>query len=1149
MGYGRGAGKSSGKSLGKSSDRRWSWLRTLGAGFLLLLAASGLLGLSSRRPSQKALTQASAPVPASPIPAGARSSLHSRPDARAVLGQLPLIFEANQGQAGPQVKFLARGAGYGLFLDATGAVLALQTAPISRSEHSAQFVHMKLVGANPVALPTGTDLLPGKSNYFVGNDPHRWHSDIPQFAGVRYASVYPGIDLVFYGNQGHLEYDFRIAPGADPSRAELQFDGASKLELSGGDLVVTAQDKGGVRLQAPQIYQRDGDRHTPVEGRFVLRGANRVSFEVGPYDRARELVIDPVLSFATYFGGSGTETSPSVAVNGDGFIYLAGSTTSPPSSFSLNGTAPTQLGANANVFVAKISPAQPPTVIYTTFLGSNTAGADTSVGLGVDGGGNAYLAGNTSSAGFPTTSLAYQTAPAAKGTQCTSTCTSVFVSVLNSTGSALTYSSYLSGNGNDQASGMAIDTQQDVFLTGSTTSNNAPSNTMVFPATLLPVAFQSAPLSSIQFFVTKVNTRVPGVSGIAYSTYFGGSVPASPVANGGGITVDSNGNIYFDGETNFYNSGSGLYGNSGSGDFPILNAYQPCLDTVPPVTLVNANPCTAPATTPYPTDAFVAKLNPVAQAGAQLLFSTYLGGSGSDSGKSIAIDSGALNIYLTGATNSPDFVLPTGTQAFQGCLNNPGQIVTSTASCVLTVPATNTDAYVARVSNPAVSTTGTPLDVALTYFSYLGGGGNDVGTAVAVDTASDALVTGYTNSGPANPPNFPVTSNANQSVLNGTQNAFFAHIDTTTVTNVNQVGSYATYYGGNGVDRGTSIAVDPSLNTYVAGDTTSTNLQVPDSLQGTLNGTSDAFVIKWGTAATLCITCVAPVLSPTGTVSAGNQVTITFSVSNEGPDVATGVSVTGEVPTGVTFNSATATAGTCSMPTGTTATSVVCQIPTLQVGSSSSVIFTVTAANPGTYQATAIVSNANNTNTNNTATASFIASGFSVSIAPSAVTVAAGSSAQYTVVVAPTQGVFGANVSLTCSALPTGAACNFTTSTITLSGGAGTASTILNLTTTAQPVTTVGSAAWRGPLYALWLMVPGMTFLGLGTAGKRRRSWLLGTLALTAFFCLVLLQPACHSSKTQPIVSGTPSATYPLTVTATSGSLTKTAPFSLTVIP
>ena len=1147
------------------------WPRALGAMLGLSLAGCALLGSGFRHSTHSAMSQ----LPASPLPTSSGSSPHSEllhstllhtkplssnPEARAILGQLPLIFEPNQGQVDPQVKFLARGAGYTLFLDATGAVLAVQTAHPS-SERNEQFVRMKLVGANAAAATAGTDPLPGKSNYIMGNDPRQWHTGVPQFSGVRYQRVYPGIDLVFYGNQGRLEYDFRVAPGADPSQAELQFDGATKLELSGGDLILTGKDEGGLRLQAPHIYQREGDGQKPVAGRFVRRAANRVGFEIGPYDRNRELIIDPVLDFSTYFGGSGAETSPSIAVNGNGKIYLVGTTTSPQSSFT-NASSTTQTSipstlqitpaGPSHIFVAEINPSQPPTVVYETFIGGT--GTDASVGISVDSGGNAYLVGNTSSTDFPTFGLAYQTAPQAK-TQCTGspTCTSVFVSVLNALGSSLTYSSYLSGNGNDQASGMAIDLSGDVFITGTTTSNDTPSSTDVFPATVL--SYQSAAKASPQFFVTEVNTNIPSVGGISYSTYFGGSTVATcaapPCNVGGGIAVDNTGNIYFDGTTNFFNSGSGAFGDSGqTEDFPILNAYQPCLDTPPPTVLTNPNPCTAPGTTSYPTDAFMAKLNPNAAqtGGAQLLFSTYLGGAGDDTATAIAIDSGAANIYLTGSTSSTDFVLPTGTAAFDTCLNNSNP-AGSTTACV-TANTSSTDAYVARMSNPTLSTTGTPNDVALSYFSYLGGAGNDSGLAIAVldaanTTLGDAVVTGTTSS-----TNFPVTSFPIQSTLNGTQNAFFAQIDTTTTLGQTGVGSYVTYFGGNGADRGTSIAVDPNLNTYFAGDTTSTTkFATFNPLQSTLTpgATRNAFAVKLGTATDLCITCVAPVISPLGTVSAGNQVTTTFTVANEGPDPATFVTVTGTVTSGATFISGTAGSGTCSTATNN---AVVCQIQTLQSGSTAPVVFVVTPNASGNYSVTATVTSNNNTSTNNTATASFTASGYSVTILPAAQTVAAGQIAQYSVHVNPTNGVFGGNVSLSCSTPPTGAACNFSNSTIILNGSSSQSAT-LNLATTAQPISTVASAGWRRSLYALWLMVPGMALLGLGVSrgnGKKRR--LLGLLMLSLFFALVLLQPSCSKyNKTPPPVSGTPSGIYPLTITATSGSFSRSVPFQLTVTP
>jgi hypothetical protein len=1138
---------------------------------VLLLAASALLGSGSRRHAQRATVQLPASsIPTSAIPTSARLSLPSKPDARAILGQLPLIFEPNQGQADAAVKFLARGAGYSLFLDPAGAVLALRTAPHSgskqanpRSEASEHFVRMKLVGANPAAVTAGTGPLPGKSNYILGNDPNKWHGGIPQFSGVRYASVYPGIDLVFYGNQGRLEYDFKVAPGADPSQAEMQFDGANKLELRGGDLILTGlgsdgNDEAGVRLQAPQIYQHDGDRREAVAGRFVLHSGNRVGFEIGAYDHSRELVIDPALDFSTYFGGNGAVTSPSIAVDGAGNIYIAATTTS-ASGFPGSGIS-TQIGPGNDVFVAKINPSQPPAVVYLTFLGGS--GSDTSVGIGVDTRGFAYLVGNTTSTDFPTNGtniLGYQTSPEAKGPQCAAPtiCTSVFVAVLPATGMApLPYSSYLSGNGDDVASGMTIDQNGDVFVTGTTTSTDQPSLNPAddFPATFIPQPFQTQPISAIQFFVTKVNTAATGTSGIAYSTYFGGSQPAPAIATGGGIAVDTTGDIYFSGTTNFYNSGTGAYGNGQSSDFPILNAYQPCLDTPPPIVVGVLNPCSAPATTPYPTDAFVAKLNPNGQAGTQLLFSTYFGGGDTDSSTGIAIDSTAANIYITGSTNSPaspapgGIVFPTGTAGYQTCLNTPPPNVSPCPA-----PTTNTDAYVARFGNPTVSTSGTPNLVPFTYFSYLGGGGNDSGLAIAVLNGSnastplgDALITGTTNS-----TNFPVTiPGAIQTTLNGAQNAYLAQIDTNTTTGNNGVGSYVTYFGGNGVDRGTSLAVDTNQNTYMAGDTTSANvngtgaLTTVNPLQADLSGTQDAFVVKWGSAADLAI--ITPTVTPAGIVSAGNQVTSAFTIANQGPDPATNITVTGVASAGATFDSASAGSGTCSTVIG--GNSAVCTIPTLQSGSTSTVSFVVTPVNSGNYSVIATVASSNNTSPNNpdTATATFQAGDFSMTINPSSRSVAAGQPTFYNIQLTPDP-VFNGTVALSCGSLPGGAVCNFAPNSFTLNGPQG---VTLNLTTVAQPVTVANSKAGRSPLYAFWLMVPGMALLGLrGGKGNGKKARVLALLALGVLFALVLLQPSCSSGKTQPTVAGTPTGTYSLTVTATSGTFTKTQGFSLTVTP
>ncbi len=1163
----------SGKSLSASAEGRLKWIRVMGAAVGLLLVAGVMLGSGSRRYAQTATTSASGfPVPAILGKAPSKSNpVKSKPDARALLSQLPLIFEPNQGQTDPSVKFVSRGAGYSLFLDSTGAVLAMRTAqPASASRSTAsrdgsengpnmESVRMTLVGSNPAAAVAGSEQLPGKSNYFIGNDPKKWHTGVPQFAGVRYRNVYPGIDLVFYGSQGRLEYDFKVAPGANASQAELQFDGATKLELSHGDLILKGTDAS-VRLQAPRVYQSVAGRQHPVDGRFVLRAANRVGFEIGAYDRSRELVIDPTVSYSTYFGGSGSETYPSIAVNGDGFIYLAGSTTSTDLPVTtLPAALQSTLKGAQNIFILKLDPtAGAGGILYLTYLGGS--GTDISSGLAVDTSGTAYVTGTTSSPNFPTSSAAFQTPPLPfAGTTCTPLIPSisapchVFVSALSgldSTGSPqLKYSTYLSGNGSESATAVATDNDGDVFVTGTTTSTNSLTG---FPSTRLPAAYQATPNGSIQFFMTEVNTNATGLPSIAYSTYFGGS--NGSIAVGGGIAVDTTGNVYFSGTTNFYNSGEGPNGGIlNSTDFPILNAWQPCLNTPEPITILPPVSCPA-VTTPEPTDAFIAKINVTnAQtSGPQLIYSTFFGGNNNDSSTGLTIDSGAANVYITGTTNSSNVTIPSGAGAFQPCLNAP----TTVLPCSTTPDTTHTDAYVARFANGTGSTTTSSVAVPLGYFSYLGGSLNDSGLAIAVDTAEGALVTGATNS-----TDFPASVGAIQTHLNGVQNAFFAHLDTQINSSQSTTGSYATYFGGNGTDRGTSITVDPSLNSYLAGDTNSTNLQVQGPEQNCLDtpvnpapgapcptitapAPTDAFAVRLQTATDLCIRCVAPILSPlSGLISAGNEMTITFTVINEGPDLATNVTVTGQLSTGITavFNSATAASGTCSVPTGA---NVVCTIPALQSGSTSTVAMVVTPSTAGGGSILATVTNSNNTNPSNTATASFTATDFSVSILPSSQTVVAGNTATYSVFVSPSLS-FGANVSLSCSSLPAGASCGFTPSSLTFNGP-GQQSSTLNVTTTVRPISTITSARWSSPFYAMWLMVPGLALFGLGS-GKRRRNRLLGFFLLWTVFSLIVLLPACTQAKEQPTITGTPAGSYPLQVTATSGSFTKSAGFSLTV--
>ncbi len=575
------------------------------AGIAFRLAAMRNLGLTAAQPS-------AARSIATPPPISAHSL------------SLPLYFEPNQGQTDPQVKYLARGVGYGLFLTANETVLNLQRRATKDQPATGSVIRMHLEGASADARIQAAQPLPGKSSYFIGNDPAKWHRDIPQFGRVEYRSVYPGIDLVYYGNDHQIEYDFRLAPGADANQIALSFEGAS-ARVDSGDLVL-ASNGGDVRFHAPHIYQSSANhqpgaqQQTDIAGGFRLLAANKIGFTVGPYDHSRELVIDPVLNYSTYLGGAGTESLVKVAVDTANDIYLAGSTTAPifPS---------TTLPGAQNIFIAVLSTSNPPQLLYSIYLGSS--GTDSLAGIAVDGGFRIYVAGTTTSAGptfFPTTSNAFQTAVSG---------THGFASqlVLASGAYTLNYSTYLAGNGADTVTGVAADASQNIYVAGTTTSTNDPSND--FPSNSF--AYQPCPFEPKtqsgqtgctitsgppQFFASKIstNTALTGAEGMLYSTYFGGGNPANATSTGGGVAVDTSGYMYFTGTTtmqNFTTTGLGAA-------YPILNAYQACLNQPGS----SQGTVCSPATNPTVSDAILVKLNPSqGEPGAPPFFSTYLGGS------------------------------------------------------------------------------------------------------------------------------------------------------------------------------------------------------------------------------------------------------------------------------------------------------------------------------------------------------------------------------------------------------------------------------------------------------------------------------------------------------------------------------------------
>jgi Beta-propeller repeat len=643
-------------------------------------------------------------------------------------GRLPLVFESNQGQADPSVKFLARVKGGTLFLTDREAVLA---------PRGAAPVRMRLVGAGKPQAIHGLEPTGGISNYFIGNDPAKWRTNIPHYGRVEYKSVYAGVDVVYYGNPQTLEYDLVVAPGADARAIQVEYEGVKSLRVDGeGDLVLQTAS-GELRQKRPRAYQETAAGRVDVEVGYRLKAGRRIGFELARYDARRRLVIDPVVLYSTYLGGNGDDPGNAIAVDASGNAYVTGSTTSTnfPTTLPLQGS----YGGSTDVFVTKIN-ALGSGRFYSTYLGGNAD--DEGLGIAVDNAGNAYVTGFTSSTNFPIANP-FQ-ASHGGGTY------DVFVTKINSAGSAPVYSTYLGGSGDDFGFGIAADSSGNAYVTGHTASTNFP--------TTNPIQASNGGITDA--FVTKINSNG---SGRFYSTYLGGTGDD----RGRSIAVDSTGNAYVTGWTS-------------SADFPTTSPMQGAFGggTDAFVTKINSNgsgrfystylggsgseigfgiavdgsgnayvagrtdSSNFPTTNPLQisnggaTDVFVTKLN---AAGSSRVYSTYLGGSGSDLGQGIAVD-GAGNAFVTGYTSSTNF--PT-TSPLQ--VSNGGSL----------------DAFVTKI-NAAGS--------ARVYSTYLGGSGDDEGFGIAVDGSGNAYVTGPTGS-----TNFP-TTNPIQGTNGGSTDAFVLSI-------------------------------------------------------------------------------------------------------------------------------------------------------------------------------------------------------------------------------------------------------------------------------------------------------------------------------------------------------------------------------------
>ena len=691
-----------------------------------------------------------------------------------------MYFEANTGQTDPEAQFISRGRGYALFLTKSQAVLSLRSQGAT-----SRTIRLRLIDGAPNTTAEGIDLLPGTVNYFVGNHPDKWKSGVPVFRKVKYSQVYPGVDLIYYGNQQRLEYDFVIHPGADPRRIGLAFEGANRVEVdASGELCLRLGDKV-VRWLKPVAYQDASGIRQEVACNYLVAG-EQVNFTVGAYDRTLPLVIDPILAYSTFLGGADLDAANSVAVDRSGNLYVAGETLS--LNFPVFRPIRANSAGNTDVFITKLSPTAG--LVYSTYLGGG--GYDAVRSIAVDRNGSAYIAGDTESANFPTRNP-YQNSLSGDA--------DAFVARLSVAGTNLVYASYLGGQDYDSANGITADDNGSAFIAGetysgqsfpeknqiqnnpggfldafvarfdTTASGNASLNFSsswggvdderalaialdsdtnivavgeVLSLDLVNADFPTQPQNAYQRtyaggasdgFVLKVNTIAPNAPSVVFSTYLGGE--AEEIAND--VAIDANDHII-------------IVGGTTSTNFPVADAAQ-------------SQPGSPFGAT---SDAFVTRLQ---RTGATVLYSSYLGGEVIDEAMSVAVDNDGY-VYVGGTTTSLDFPVTSGAdQPFYG--------------------GGSSDGFVTKLRPEVLGSN------ALVYSTFVGGNNLDIVAGVDIDPAGNFYVGGQTAS-----TNFLATAGAAQTRYGGGYTDAFAakyltlsDLGVTVTTSVNSIplGSNFTY--------------------------------------------------------------------------------------------------------------------------------------------------------------------------------------------------------------------------------------------------------------------------------------------------------------------------------------------------------------------
>lgn len=781
-------------------------------------------------------------------------------------GKLPLTFEANQGQIQRNVKFVARGAGYTVFLTSGQMVLALRSSSVTSNANTnvsvgapnqknaipatnlasaslnqktePTVIQINLVGADENPATAGEDPQPGKVNYFIGNDPKKWQTNVPTYKQVRYKNLYPGIDLVYYGNQSRVEHDFVISPGADPNQIQLDVKGTDHLSVaSNGDLILS-KGNDEIRLQAPVLYQEFRGMRIPVTGQYSVRNSTRVFFKVGQYDKTRPLVIDPVLVYSTFLGGSGDDQGVGIGVDSAGNTYITGCTSSTDFPLaSQNGPPP----SGENAFVAKLD-ASASALVYADYIGGSSY--DCSSALTLDNSNDIFITGNTYSADFPTVNP-YQATN-------NSNAAAAFVTEVSPDGSSLIYSTYLSGSTYAQANAIGLDSLGDMYVAGWTTATDFPTLNAYQPVVSPNQGNEYGGYSFLTEFAT-------GGASLVYSTYYAGSTNAaqgcgscypSPYSFITGMAVDPSGNAYVAGVTNTY-------------DFPTTaGAYQ-----------------TTNSTSDNTAVGFIGTFN----SSGSPVYSTYYG-AGTTSPTYEGLYPSAIAFDLNGSA----YVVGTDDGANAIPITTPNLCDPSQTVC--------DSGFISKFD---------PTGTTVLYSTYLSPTIDAEPESVLVDANGDAYVYSQSFGGPADALVNPI-----ESYTNG-EDVFLQEIDPTGGTVL-----FSTFMGGSGDDYPGGLALDFSGNIYISGFTDSSDYPVTAGVEQNTypGGTYDAFVSKIGPdtapAVSLSPSSIQFPDTPVGTASAAS----TSLLRNMGsaPLTISNITVTGDFSETNNCSSGVASASNCT---------------------------------------------------------------------------------------------------------------------------------------------------------------------------------------------------------------------------------------------